>query len=120
MIELLDGLPPHVVGFRGDGRIDAADYEQVLEPAVDAALADGGKVSLLYVLDEGTSYTGGAMWEDGRGGRGPLRHGDRLAVVTDAEWCRRLVHAFGWMMGGQLRLFHAGEVGEATTWASGG
>ena len=119
MIQLLAGLPGHVVGFRGDGRIDAEEYEQVLEPAIDSALAEGGKVSLLYVLDDDATYTAGAVWQDGKVGLGHLRRWDRLALVTDAEWCRRLVHGFGWMMGGQLRLFDGDQLDRATAWVSG-
>jgi hypothetical protein len=120
MIELLTDLPtdlpPHVVGFRAHGEVHADDYRAVLEPAVDAALAGGAKVSLLYVLDDDTTYSAGADWQDAVLGVEHLRQWERIAVVTDAEWCRRMVHLFGWTMPGRIRLFGAGDRAQALAW----
>ena len=50
MIEPLGGLPAGVIGFRALGTIEASDYRDVLEPAFDAAIANGGKINCVVVL----------------------------------------------------------------------
>jgi len=65
MIELLPNLPAHIVGVNASGQVDAADYEKVLVPAVEAVLKEHGKVRLLYQLgNDFTGFTAGAMWDD--------------------------------------------------------
>ena len=39
MIEILEDLPAGVIGFRAVGAVAASDYETVLDPAIDAAVA---------------------------------------------------------------------------------
>jgi hypothetical protein len=34
---------------------------------------------------------------------------ERLAVVTDKDWMRHAIAAFGWLMPGQIRVFEPGE-----------
>jgi len=116
VIELLTELPPHVVGFHAQGEVHADDYRDVLEPAVEEALAGGAKASLLYVLDEDATYSAGADWQDAVLGVEHLRQWERIAVVTDAEWRRRMIHLFGWTLPGRIRLFGAGDQAQALAW----
>ena len=44
---------------------------------------------------------------------------DRIAVVTDATWMRRAVAAFGWMIPGEVRVFHVSALDAARTWITG-
>ena len=65
MIEPIEGAPPGVLAFKAVGKVEAADYEQVLTPAIDKAIAGGGKVRLVYELgQEYDGYSVGAAWED--------------------------------------------------------
>ena len=48
MLEIIGGLPQGVLGVRAKGRISAADYEQVLIPAVEAALKHQDKIRFYY------------------------------------------------------------------------
>ena len=43
-------MPPGVLGFEAVDDVEKEDYENVLLPAVEAAIAKDGKVRLLYVL----------------------------------------------------------------------
>ena len=56
MIEPIEGAPPGVLAFKAVGKVEAADYEQVLTPAIEQAIAGGGKVRLVYEL--GQEYDG--------------------------------------------------------------
>ena len=42
MINVLTGLPEGVIGFEASGKIAAADYRDVVLPAIDEATRRGG------------------------------------------------------------------------------
>ena len=69
MLERIEGMPDNVIGIRARGELSSDDYEKVLIPAVDAALASCDKIRLFYVLGpEFEGLTMGAMWDDTRVG----------------------------------------------------
>lgn len=119
MIKVLEGLPPNVVGIEAVGRVDAADYRRVLEPAVERALQAHDKLRLLYVLgDEFDGYSPSAAWEDTKLGISHWHAWERLAVVTDREWIRDGVRALGWMLPGECRVYTVERRDKATAWVS--
>jgi hypothetical protein len=120
MIEPLDGLPPGVLGLRASGQVSAQDYERVLAPAVERALADGGMVRLVYEL--GADYEGleaGGVWQDLRMGASHFNSFERIALVTDVEWLRHAAGALGFLMPGEVRVFGLGERDAVAAWAAG-
>jgi hypothetical protein len=119
MLKLLEGLPGNVVGFEAVGKVEADDYREVLEPAVDAAIAAHGSVRLLYVLGgEYDGFTAGAMWQDSRLGLSERKHFERIAVVSDHERLTDALGHFGWMFPGELRTFGLDRLDEARAWLS--
>ena len=82
MIETIDDVPDGVLGFRAVGDVTAEDYEKVLDPALDRALASHEKVNLVMVLgDRFERYSLGAMWQDTLLSGKPRRVWGRCAVV---------------------------------------
>ena len=73
MIRLLSDMPTGVLGFEAVDDVEKEDYENMLVPAIEAAIAEHGKVRLVYVLGrEFDDYEGEAVWEDAKlGGRHP-------------------------------------------------
>jgi hypothetical protein len=118
MITVIEDLPPGTIGFRASGKVSEEDYDAVLAPAVKAAL-EAGRVRLLYVLADETSYSAGAMWADTKLWAGNLRGWDRVAVVSDADWLENAVKAFGWMMPGEVKVFDDDDEDEARAWLAG-
>jgi len=119
MIEPLTDLPDGVIGFEAVGEVHAADYADILIPAVDAAAAAGG-VRLVYVLGgRFTGYSVGAGFEDARLGIGHLHAWKRGAIVTDHHAFADLVKAFAWLIPGKLKLFPLGERDAAIEWVTG-
>lgn len=120
MIRLVDGLPDNVVGFEAVGEVEAADYESVLDPAVDAAVAANDKIRLLYVLgEEFDGYSGGAMWGDAKLGLKNWTHFEKVAFVSDRKAYVDGVRAFGWLIPGEVKTFSLAESEAARTWVSG-
>lgn len=117
MIETIEGLPEGVVGFEAVGEVSAEDYANVLIPAVEAALKEGGGIRFLYVLGERfEGMSPGAMWEDTKLGFEHLRAWERMAVVTDAEWIGHMIRALGWTIPAEVRVFPVTERAAAEAW----
>jgi hypothetical protein len=120
MIELLEDLPEGVIGFEAKGHVTGEDYENVLVPAIERALAGGKKMSLLYLLgDEFEAYTGAAMWDDTKVG---MRHPfsfERIALVTDHDAYRHMLSGFGFLTPADVKTFPGSELEEAKRWLAG-
>lgn len=120
MLEILRNMPDNVIGVRAIGEVDDDDYEDVLVPAIEDRLARHDKVRLLYVLGtEFTGYDDDAMWEDVKLGAKTFNSYDRMAIVTDATSVRRTIKAFGWLIPGEVRVFHLDDLGTAQNWITG-
>lgn len=120
MIELIPGLPENVVGVEAVGEVSAEDYEKVLIPAAEAALAKHGKARLLYVIGERFErISAGAVWEDTKLGLEHLRGWELMAVVTDVEWIGHALRAVGWMIPAKIRIFPTSERAAAEAWVTG-
>jgi SpoIIAA-like len=62
----------------------------------------------------------GALWEDLKAaGAVGLKHRSawgRMALVTDKDWIRHGVSAFGWLSPGELRVFAPADRASALAW----
>ncbi len=120
MIERIEGLGDGVIGFVAKGEVSGDDYEAVLVPAIEAALEDHEKVSLLYVLgDDFAGYELAAMWDDAKVGMKHLFAWERIALVTDHEAYKRMVQGFGFLIPAHVRVFPATDLEAAKAWVSG-
>lgn len=119
MIQLLKDFPPNVVGLSASGEVTKEDYEKVLVPAVERALDHHEKVRLYYQI--GPDFSGmdpGAMWADTKVGMGHFLRWEKIAVVTDVEWIRVSVAAFGFLMPALVKVFSLTDAGQAREWVS--
>lgn len=119
MIERIEGAPPDIVALKAVGDVHASDYRDVFEPAIEAAIAEHGKVRVVYELGpEFNGYSAGAAWEDLRLGGAHLSKWERVAVVTDHTLIRDAVLAFRIFMPGSVKVFSVSELDGAMAWAS--
>ncbi|MBY6092805.1 SpoIIAA family protein [Pseudooceanicola sp. 502str34] len=117
MIEITETTPEGIMEIRATGRVTEQDYESVLIPAVEKALAGEDKVRLLYQVGPGfEGYSAGAMWADARLGMRHWSGFDRVAVVTDSEMLAGSVKLFGFAMPCPVKTFDLEEVDEARRW----
>ncbi|MGL4255575.1 MAG: STAS/SEC14 domain-containing protein, partial [Microbacterium sp.] len=104
MIETMHGLPDGVLGFRAVGAVEAADYESVLDPAIDAAVDAGRKVNLVFVLgDEFERYSLGALWKDAELEGKPAHIWGRIALVTGHAVIAEIIHGISFLFPCELR-----------------
>jgi hypothetical protein len=112
-------MPAGVLGFEAVDDVEKEDYENVLLPAVDAAMAEHKKVRIVYVLGpEFDDYEGGAVWEDLKLGMRHPASFERIAVVTDAKWAGPAIKIFSVLWPGQARAFPLAELEPAKRWAA--
>jgi hypothetical protein len=121
MIERIEEVPAGVVGFKVIKELTADDYRDQIEPALAEAAA-AGDVRLLFEIDEGFGMDAGAVIEDAKTGLklglGHMKSWKRTAIVTDVEWIRKGIKAFGFMAPGELRVFEPDELGAAKVWVA--
>jgi hypothetical protein len=119
MIKLLSGMPAGVLGLEAVDDVEEEDYRNVVVPAVEAALAEHGKVRLVYVLGpEFDEYEEDAVWEDLKlGARHPASF-ERMAIVTDARWAGPAIKILSVLWPGRARAFPLTELEAAKRWAA--
>lgn len=122
MIELLPDMPAGVTGFRVSGRLRGDDLRE-FKPAMDD-LVKSGEIRIVEVIEPDYEGFGpGGLVEDLKLGLGALIHHHaafkRIAVVSDKDWVAHALHAFAWMVPGELALFGLDEVERAKQWAAG-
>ena len=119
MIRILSGMPAGVLGLEAIDDVEKEDYENVIVPAINEAIAQHGKVRLVYVLGpEFDDYEGEAVWEDLKlGVRHPTSF-ERVAIVTNARWAGPAIKMFSVLWPGQARAFPLSELESAKRWAA--
>lgn len=124
MIERMADMPAGTVGFRVTGEVDRDDYRDVLVPELHRALAAGGPLRTLYLIEDLEEMEPGALWADAKLGfdLGVRHHSAwiRSAIVTDMEWMARATRLFAWMIPGEARVFEPAEIEAAKEWVAGG
>lgn len=116
MIELIETKTSGQLEFCIGGKITAQEYDDVLTPALEAALADNDAVRLLVVIGEDLSFDMGAAWADLKLGLSHWRGFERVAVCADAPWIANSVRAFALVMPCPVQVFAVGEADDARRW----
>ena len=117
-VEVLDyGQPSDVVALRIAGILTAEDYEETLNPLLEAKLKEHDKIKALVVVDdEFISYTPQAAWADTKLG---VRHWTdfrRIALVTDTGWIAGMAKLFAPLMPAEFKAFPVAELDAAKHW----
>jgi hypothetical protein len=117
MMKILDGFAETIVAVACEGRVTREDYERILIPRLNEALARHRKVRIYYEISPSFSgFDVGALWEDTKAGLEHLSRWEKMAVVTDIEWIRMTAGAFRFLMPGRLRVFDTARADEARAW----
>jgi hypothetical protein len=121
MVERIEEMPAGTIGFKVVEELTGDDYRERIEPPLREA-AEAGEVRLLFEIDAGFGMDAGALLEDAKTGvklgLGHMKAWKRTAVVTDVEWIRKAIKAFGFMTPGEVRVFDPAELGAAKVWVA--
>ena len=117
MLKAIDGLDPDVAAFTAEGVVTADDYRDQLVPAVERIIESGRQPRVLYELGPNLErFDLGAMFSDARLGFSHLTDFARIAVVTDRDWIRDAVRAFGVLIPCPVQVFDVDELEDARAW----
>jgi hypothetical protein len=118
MVTVIDTSTPGALAFRLSGRLTRADYQEVLLPPIQATIERGEPIRVLAVIEDFTGVEAGPLLNELKAvatlGSGQSAIPSSFAVVTDADWVRRGVSLFGWMIPGKVRVFT--ERADAEAW----
>jgi hypothetical protein len=118
MLEKIES-PENVIAFKAVGKIDSADYKDVLTPAVEAMIKAQNEVRIVYqIADDFTGYTAGATWVDAKLGMSHVSKWKKVAIVSDHGWVPHVVGMFGWMIPGEVEHFSNDKLDDAIKWAA--
>ena len=119
MIRILDGMPPGVLGAEAGGKLSAADYTEVLAPALAEAAKNNGKLRVVLIFVEAfDGMEAGAVWQDLTMGIREWTAWERIALVTDHKWMRDGLRMFAWAIPGQAKAFESSQREAAIAWAA--
>jgi hypothetical protein len=117
MIEILENYPAAVLAISAHGRVTGEDYRDVLTPAVESKFQQFDKLRLLYHLGpDFKRFTTTALWDDARLGFHHLRGFERIALVTDVEWLRKLARTANTALPAEIREFSNADLEKASEW----
>jgi hypothetical protein len=122
MIEVLSDMPAGVAGIRVSGRVRGDDLRE-FKPKMDELLKTGEIRIVEVIAPDYEGFGPGGLVEDLKLGLGALfkHHAafKRIAVVSDMGWVAHALHAFAWMVPGELALFGLDDLEQAKQWAAG-
>jgi hypothetical protein len=118
VVERIEDMPAGTIGFRSKGGLTEDDFDEVLAPALEEAVA-AGEVRLLLVTPPG--FGGSEVTEmadrvkqlTGLGHRSDWK---RIAVVTDSSWLRRSSRVWTRMVPVPIKVFSPDDDPEARAW----
>jgi hypothetical protein len=107
------------VGFTAKGKVTGEDYENIIVPLIERKLEKYPKICLLYHLGaDCEGFEGEAMWDDAKVGLKHLTSWDKIALVTDIDWVRRMTKIFGFVLPAHVRCFPDEQLSQAEEWVS--
>jgi hypothetical protein len=123
LIEPIDDMPAGAIGFRVEGELTDADYQEVLAPALRDA-AESGEVRLLLVGGKGFDL--GSLKSRFESARqdpeldlGHRRDWKRVAIVAETNFLiRRLFPGVAKVIPVEVKLFDPKDEAEARTWVT--
>lgn len=117
MFTPIENLPGGAIGIEARGRVTRADRKSVLEPRLGSALANGGRVRLLYVTgDDFAGYEEGGLFDDAVFGTRHFTDFHKIAFVAGEGPYDRAVAALDGLMPAALRTFPPDEIDAAKAW----
>jgi len=120
MVSVIAVDAPGVLAFAIVGRLTRADYRDVLLPPIREVIANGEEIRVLAVVERFQGLEAGGLLEElkaaARVGSAQDSLRSYFAVVTDADWVRRSIALFGWLVPGDIRVFTSDRRTEAETW----
>ena len=115
MIELVDDVGHGVFGLRAGGLVTPEEYSAVVRPALDSWLTTTESLRVLASVDHDFAYAEGD-WRSASDGVLQRPEWERLGVVTDAGWLRRMAPVGSMFVPARLKTFRTDRLDDAIAW----
>jgi hypothetical protein len=120
MLDVLPQSEGKLLVLHASGKLTDRDYHKVLIPRLERIIAEYGKASVVFEMDEAfRGWELGAAWEDMRLGLQHHEDFEKLAVVGGPRWVGWGTRIAAHFMSGEMRTFPADALAEALAWARG-
>lgn len=117
MISVSTELEGAMIVATMSGKIQSADYEDSLVPAIERALAEHDSIRMLVIAgDDFEGYDMGAAWADTKLGLSHWRGFDRVAVATDRSWMQTAIRMASPILPCPVQVFPAMQEEDARRW----
>ena len=114
MIKLSDKTHGNLIVLEISGKINQGDY-QFLNPILDKAVEDHGKLNMLMKIKDMEGFTPKAMWEDLKEVR-HLADFNKIAIVGDNDWKKTFTKITNPLTPGEVKYFDFEEENLALQW----
>lgn len=115
MIEPLKHDSSTVLGFKLSGKLHDEDYKTFV-PAVDAAIAEEGKVRMLALFEDFHGWDMHALWDDTKFATTHCTKIERIALVGDKKWEEWMAKVCKPFTMAKVKYFDAHEIDDAWKW----
>ena len=115
MIEQLNGLPAHSIGFKMSGKLHDADYKTFV-PLVDAEIAKEGKINVLDQFHDFRGWDAKALWDDIKFSTTHCTKIKRVALVGEKSWEKWMAAVCKPFTMAKIRYFDVTEIEAAKAW----
>lgn len=113
-IEINENAEQHLLEVKASGKLSAEDYHN-FEPAVER-LIDGGKIKILFEMQDFHGWDLGATWEDIKFATKHCRDVERIAMVGEKNWEKWMAMICKPFTMSKIKYFDAGQREEARQW----
>jgi len=97
------------------GKLNKQDYE-IFVPEIERAIAQHGKIRLLFELLDFQGWSVSAAWEDTKFGVKHFNDIERLAIVGDKKWGKGMAFIAKPFTMAKVHYFDSAEREEAERW----
>ena len=115
MIETLSESSGNVLGFKLSGKLHDEDYKHFV-PAVDAAIASGGKARMLAWFHDFHGWDAHALWDDIKFSTTHCTKIEKIALVGEKSWEKYMAKVCKPFTMAKIEYFDASQIDDAWKW----
>ena len=117
MLQIINDLPPYVIGIHGFSDVTETEYRDALVPLVDDLLKRNKKINFILVLESDIkNFTFGSWLINIRIGLNYFWKWNRIAVVTDQKGLFVYSDIFKVFIHGTFKKFPLDDLDKAFKW----
>lgn len=115
MIEAISSPSDKILAFKLSGKLHDEDYKTFV-PAVDAAIANDGKVRILAQFHDFHGWDAKALWDDIKFSTTHCTKIEKIALVGEKKWEQWMAMVCKPFTMAKIKYFDASQLDDARAW----